>query len=101
MKPTDGLVLTADILVIGSGPGGAITACLLAEAGRDVLLIEEGSELQQSSAGQFSSAEMAQKYRNGGITIALGKGECHVCRGTGYRWRQRDKQRHGKSRLRR
>ena len=31
----------ADVLVIGSGPGGAITACLLAEAGRDVVLVEE------------------------------------------------------------
>ena len=32
----------ADVVVIGSGPGGSITAALLAEAGRQVILIEEG-----------------------------------------------------------
>jgi len=62
-----------DIVVIGSGPGGSLTACLLAEAGRDVLLIEEGPDLAQSSSPLFSSQEMVQKYRNGGITVALGR----------------------------
>lgn len=65
--------LRAEIVVIGSGPGGAITACLLAEAGRDVLLVEEGGHLPQSSCAPFSTDEMLQKYRNGGQTVALGK----------------------------
>jgi choline dehydrogenase-like flavoprotein len=65
--------LRAEIVVIGSGPGGAITACLLAEAGRDVLLIEEGDHLPLSSCEPFSVGEMLQKYRNGGQTVALGK----------------------------
>jgi len=65
--------LRAEIVVIGSGPGGAITACLLAEAGRDVLLIEEGEHLPLSSCTPFSTEEMLQKYRNGGQTVALGK----------------------------
>ena len=63
----------AEIAVIGSGPGGAITACLLAEAGRDVLLIEEGAHLPLRSCEPFSKDEMLQKYRNGGQTVALGK----------------------------
>lgn len=63
----------AEIVVIGSGPGGAITACLLAEAGRDVLLIEEGAHLPLSSCEPFSMDEMLQKYRNGGQTVALGR----------------------------
>lgn len=63
----------AEIVVIGSGPGGAITACLLAEAGRDVLLIEEGGHLPLSSCAPFSREEMLQKYRNGGQTVALGQ----------------------------
>jgi hypothetical protein len=37
--------LNHEIVVVGSGPGGAITACILAEAGKDVLLIEEGAFL--------------------------------------------------------
>ena len=65
--------LRAEIVVIGSGPGGAITACLLAEAGRDVLLVEEGEHLPLSSCTPFTTDEMLQKYRNGGQTVALGK----------------------------
>jgi hypothetical protein len=65
--------LKAEILVIGSGPGGAISACLLAEAGRDVLLVEDGPYLSLDSCAPFSQQEMEQKYRNGGQTVALGK----------------------------
>jgi choline dehydrogenase-like flavoprotein len=61
-----------EIAVVGSGPGGSITACLLAEAGRDVLLIEEGEAAPLESAPAFSRTEMEQKYRNGGLTVALG-----------------------------
>ena len=64
--------LSAEIVVVGSGPGGAITACLLAEAGRDVLLVEEGHYLALGSCQPFSVEEMVQKYRNGGQTVALG-----------------------------
>ena len=64
--------IRTEIAVIGSGPGGAITAALLAEAGRDVLLIEEGEFLQLDSCKPFTREEMIQKYRNGGITPALG-----------------------------
>jgi choline dehydrogenase-like flavoprotein len=66
-------VLPPEIAVIGSGPGGAVAATLLAEAGHDVLLIEEGGDLGLDSAPHFSREEILQKYRNGGITVALGK----------------------------
>lgn len=62
-----------EIAVIGSGPGGAITACLLAEAGHQVVLLEEGPELPLESCPPFSRQEMMQKYRNAGLTVALGK----------------------------
>ena len=64
--------LRAKTVVLGSGPGGAITAALLAEAGRDVLLIEQGPLLPLDSCDPFSAQEMVQKYRNGGITVAMG-----------------------------
>ena len=64
--------LRCEIAVIGSGPGGSTAACLLAEAGRDVLLIEEGPYLALESCAPFSLQEMEQKYRNGGLTVALG-----------------------------
>lgn len=62
-----------DIVVIGSGPGGAITACLLAEAGRDVLLLEAGANIPLGDKTEFSREEMEQRYRNGGITAAFGR----------------------------
>jgi choline dehydrogenase-like flavoprotein len=65
--------LRAEIAVVGSGPGGAITACLLAEAGRDVLLLEEGPFLQLGSRPNFSKDDMTRKYRNGGITMAVSR----------------------------
>lgn len=66
--------LRCQVLVIGSGPGGAVTASILAEAGKDVIIVEEGPWLPQASAECFSLEEMVQKYRNGGLTPALGKG---------------------------
>jgi choline dehydrogenase-like flavoprotein len=65
--------IDCEILVVGSGPGGATTACLLAEAGLDVLLIEEGGRYGQDSAPPFSLEEIDQKYRNGGLTPTFGK----------------------------
>jgi choline dehydrogenase-like flavoprotein len=64
--------LKADVTVIGTGPGGAVTAMLLAEAGYHVLLLDEGRHLPLDSAAHFSSGEIAQKYRNGGITVGMG-----------------------------
>ncbi len=64
--------MSFEIVVVGSGPGGAITAALLAEAGREVLLIEEGEYLPLGSCTAFSKDVMVQKYRNGGQTVALG-----------------------------
>jgi choline dehydrogenase-like flavoprotein len=75
--------LRSQDLVIGSGPGGAITAALLAEAGRDVAILEEGRCLPLESCEPFSIAEVLQKYRCGGLnpafgrpTIALAEGCC-------------------------
>jgi choline dehydrogenase-like flavoprotein len=73
LVPAPGAKLSCEVAVIGSGPGGAITACLLAEAGRDVLLLEEGPYHGLGSCRPFSLTEMEQKYRNGGVTMAVGK----------------------------
>ncbi len=65
--------LDCEILVVGSGPGGATTAALLAESGRDVLIVEEGPDLRVDSAPNYSLDEMDQKYRNGGLNTTLGR----------------------------
>jgi choline dehydrogenase-like flavoprotein len=63
----------AEVLVIGSGAGGATTAALLAEAGRDVLIVEEGPWVEQGSVVPFSLEQMDRQYRSGGVTVALGR----------------------------
>lgn len=64
--------LSCDILVIGSGAGGAPTAALLAESGYDVMLVEEGEWVEQGSVRPFSLEQMERQYRAGGVTVALG-----------------------------
>ena len=64
--------LDAEVLVIGSGAGGAVTAATLAEAGFDVLVVEEGPWVEQGSVTPFSLAQMDLQYRAGGVTAALG-----------------------------
>jgi choline dehydrogenase-like flavoprotein len=66
------LRMDTEVLVIGSGPGGASVAAMLAEAGKEVLLVEEGAHHAVDSAPSYSLAEMAQKYRYGGLNPALG-----------------------------
>ena len=46
----------AEVLIVGSGAGGATTAALLAEAGVDVLMVEEGPWIEPSGevSGQAS-----------------------------------------------
>src|SRR5262245_22255271 len=61
------------VLVVGSGAGGATTAALLAEAGCDVLIVEEGEWVEQGSVVPFSLEQMDRQYRSGGVTVALGR----------------------------
>ena len=63
---------SAEVLVVGSGAGGAPTAALLAEAGFDVLVVEEGPHVRQGEVVPFSLAQMDRQYRSGGVTAALG-----------------------------
>ena len=53
---------------------GAPTAAILAEAGFDVLVVEEGGWVEQGSVAPFSLAQMEQPVpRAGGVTVALGR----------------------------
>jgi choline dehydrogenase-like flavoprotein len=60
-----------EILIIGSGAGGASVADVLTKAGRDVLMIEEGPDSTGTPA--TARATLPKLWRNAGLTMALGK----------------------------
>ncbi|NNE10916.1 MAG: GMC family oxidoreductase [Ilumatobacter sp.] len=62
-----------EVLIVGSGAGGATTAAVLAEAGLDVLVVEEGAWVEQGAVEPFSLDQMDRQYRSGGVTVALGR----------------------------
>lgn len=65
-------VLDTEVLVVGSGAGGATTAARLAERGRSVLVVEDGPWLAPDDPPPFSLWEMVAKYRHQGACAALG-----------------------------
>ena len=63
----------ADVIVIGSGAGGAFCARELARGGLDVLILEEGELWNSERIRETHPARrFAGLYRDGGSTIAAG-----------------------------
>ncbi|MCP4035323.1 MAG: GMC family oxidoreductase [bacterium] len=66
------VVTDCDVVVIGSGAGGATVARELAEAGLDVVIVEEGGPVDRADFG-LSVLERTVRYcRNNGLTTAIG-----------------------------
>jgi choline dehydrogenase-like flavoprotein len=64
--------MKVDVLVVGSGAGGATTAATLASAGVSVLIVEEGPRVTPGSLTPFSLDQMRGQYRSLGQLVALG-----------------------------
>jgi choline dehydrogenase-like flavoprotein len=64
--------LAADAVVVGSGAGGAVAACLLAETGLDVLMLEEGGLHRTESFSTSVLDMMRALYRDFGSSMILG-----------------------------
>ena len=73
--------IECEVLVIGSGPGGASTAAMLAEAGQDVLLVEEGRHL---ALAWYTSYVDFERWSCVGLPAWLG-GEVPIARLWGNR----------------
>ncbi len=66
-------VVRCDVIVIGSGAGGAFAARALARAGLEVLIVEEGDRWDSRRIRDSHPADrFAGMYRDAGATVALG-----------------------------
>lgn len=63
-----------DVLVVGSGPGGSVAARELAEAGLDVILLEEGPPIGPQDMRQEAGDTLRRVFREGGMRVARGNG---------------------------
>jgi len=73
------LKLDADVVIVGSGAGGAVVAAELAEAGQRVVVLEEGPHCPASEYQNMRpSQHMRKVWRDGGMTVAVGVGDSPI-----------------------
>jgi choline dehydrogenase-like flavoprotein len=65
-------VVEADVVVVGSGAGGAVVACELARKGLAVAIIEEGSYFTRADFTGRPMEMQRKLYRQVGMTVTLG-----------------------------
>ncbi len=63
---------SCEALIVGSGPGGAVVAKELAEAGVDVILLEEGPPFGAADFRRDAGASMRRTLRGHGTRVAAG-----------------------------
>jgi choline dehydrogenase-like flavoprotein len=61
-----------DFIVVGSGPGGSVTADLTSKAGFSTLVLEE-AEPSKANYLSHSLDEISESYRHSGLSVSLGK----------------------------
>jgi choline dehydrogenase-like flavoprotein len=64
---------SADVVVVGTGAGGAVVGTELAEAGRDVLFVEEGGYHPTESFNPYTTESVPRLYRDASATMIFGK----------------------------
>ncbi len=62
-----------DVVIVGSGAGGAVAAAELAAAGLDVIVLEAGEHYNRENYPSDHLEAIAELYRDGGLTIAEGR----------------------------
>lgn len=78
--PTD-RDLTADVVVVGTGPGGAACARVCAQGGARVVLLEEGPPASRFARHQGGT--MRHHYQEGGAMVATGTTFVPIAAGRG------------------
>lgn len=79
LEPTDdawaelrGATTEVDVVIIGSGAGGAAASMFLAEAGLDVLVLEEGGHYDERAFSQDQGVAWRQLYADDGQRVMAG-----------------------------
>ncbi len=68
--------LSAEVVIVGSGAGGAVVAQVLAEAGVDVVVLEEGPYVPDHVYQAYRPTETLRHVgREAGATVVLGMGD--------------------------
>lgn len=62
-----------EVVIVGSGAGGAVAAATLAEAGVDVLVLEAGDHYNRDNYPADRLEAIQTLYREAGLTIAAGR----------------------------
>ena len=68
-NPSDGEVLTADVVVVGSGAGGGTIAGVVATGGRRVVVIEAGGATSERDYAQLEIVAGATMMYKGGVAL--------------------------------
>lgn len=70
---SDRTIIETEVVVIGTGAGGGAFAAELAEAGVEVVMLEEGGYFRTQDFNTDASETIRKLYRNAGAMLALGK----------------------------
>jgi choline dehydrogenase-like flavoprotein len=62
-----------DVVIVGSGAGGASAATVLAEAGLDVVVLEAGGHFNRDTYPRDPIEAVTSLYREAGLTVAEGR----------------------------
>jgi choline dehydrogenase-like flavoprotein len=69
------LDLSCDVVVVGSGAGGAVVARELSASGQSVVVLEEGPRVTAAEYGAWRPSESLRHiWRDGAMTVAVGLG---------------------------
>src|SRR5712692_1317564 len=72
MQPDQGFYDTADVVVVGSGAGGAVATMELAESGLKVIVLEEGEHFDRRDFTGSPPERLRRFYRGNGLTFTIG-----------------------------